>query len=394
MTEHVYFAPEYRGYARGTKDQPFSVPTSELLDAIMRNYSMVPGNVVAHLNDGILKTVGTREWNDTNDIFLNPGFRLKNWRVTSETGATLKWDYEKVPDSDVGDEPIALLYSWELRLDKERVNLHSPEEAWLGMARGQAVTDLDFDLSFDAAVDRYRGLGKKLRIGAIALAGHGAAVERVNVTNYGGDENEAFPIYIQAAYGMYDRNLIARTDPATHIFDSDENGEPLPDEECSHIVDANCAGFSEKSGLSQVSLRFIAGSLGERTPGEWVQHMRHYAYIRGGDSKATGPNMVQGATIYQCLRGLIEKGTVDGVVAAVYGDSYTTRGLTVRLMKGKCYHGVQLQLSDKGVCPEQCSIEDVTIDLNAFDASGYGVLLDTLEKKMPTGPTQIGRAHV
>lgn len=358
---------------------------AEDFDALLRANFDKP-DLQVHLDGGKFYTQGTREWADSPDIRENPGFRIKNWTFDSQSGATLVWDHSKVEPTSV---PIALIRSTEMRFDLGRLNLHTPQEIWDGQPRGQTVRDLTFDLQFAEAVPKWRAAGQMLRIGAVALGGHQAAIERVHVMNYGAYKYEGFPLYIQGASGMYDRNLIAQLDPTTHIFD-----DGVTDSECSHITDSLADGYVELSDVGdQVTVRTILGSVGEITPGVWQQHMRAYSYQRGNRTIASGSNAVQGHTIYNSLRGDIDHNTSQGAAVGVYGDFFKSKGLHIweNEFLGCDYAGIRFFLSPSasgmGNAAEQFSHEDYDIGPNKITSkSGVQVDFGTFEDQLPLGP--------
>lgn len=371
----VWIVPDFAGAQHGTKENPYTAKTTGDFDGLMKGLGTVDRPLNIHLNGGTFTTVGTREWDDTNDFLLNPGFRAgRHWTFDIAADSTLKWDVDAVPDSRVDDVPLHLIMSTEARFDS-RLNLHTPEEAWDLQPRGQAVRGGTIDLQFSRAVDRWRAKGRTLRIGAVALAGHQAAIEGVHVTNYGALGHEGFPLYIQGAYGQYDRNLIAQLDPATHILDAD-----LPDDQCSHITDCVLDGYAEVDTNDQVTCCLIAGSIGAAVVGKWQQHRRAFAYQTGNKVIASDkPNLVQGHTIYQCLRGRIDENLTMGANVGAYGDFYSTKGLLIRGNNFfDCYHGIQFLLSPTGPGAEQFSHQDYVIGPNVVRSRGPNVMLDTL----------------
>ena len=373
----IWVASDFAGAQLGTKDNPFVAKTSAEFDDGMRAHAHVD-QLAVHLLAGVFQTAGTKEWGDTNDVQANQGFRMgRNWTIDLAPGATLLWDYAA---SELTDVPLALLRSTEARFSGLAL---TPEECWAVQPRGQKVSGGTIDLQFSKAVDRWRAAGKTLRIGAVALAGHQAAIEGVHVTNYGAYKYEGFPLYIQGAYGQYDRNLIAQLDPATHIFDAD-----LPDDQCSHITDCLADGYVELSDVGdQVTVRFVGGSVGERTPLEWIYHNRAFSYQTGNRTVASGSNAVQGHTVYQSLRALVEKNKTEGTQVGYYGDFYKTKGVEIRLNEfgteaAPCYYGVQLLLSPvaagMGNAADDFSHEDYVIGPNKIVSRSANVKLDTL----------------
>lgn len=360
-------------------------PTAEAFDAVMRaNFDKQ--QLAVHLDGGKFYTQGTREWADSPDITQNPGFRIKDWTFDSQSGATLVWDHSKVEPTDV---PIALIRTTTMAKDLARLNLHTAEEVWAGQARGQTVRDLQFDLQFAQAVPKWRAAGVMLRIGAVALGGHQAAIERCHVMNYGAYKYEGFPLYIQGAYDMYDRNLIATLDPTTHIYDAG-----VTDAECSHITDCLADGYVELSDVGdQVTVRAIIGSMGEKVPGVWQQHDRAYSYQRGNHTVASGSNAVQGHTAYNSLRADIDHNTSDGAAVGVYGDFCRNKGLNVKLNSFlNCdYAGIRFFLSPTGPgnIAEQFSHEDYDIGPNKITSrSGVQVDFGTFEEQLPLSATR------
>lgn len=372
---NIYVVPDFVGTEQGTQSNPFVARNSLEFDVLMRAH-YGEDDITWHLNDGVFTTAGTKEWDDTNVVQHNRGFRMgRNWRFTSETGAWLAWDYAAVEDEDVSDVPIWLMLSTEARFDHARVNQHTPEDVWNMLPRGQSVSNLNIDLQYSAAVDRWKSFGKKLRVGAGLLGGHQASYKNLLVVNWGALGCESFPLYIQGSVGKYDRDLIAKLDPAKYVFDAN-----LPDDECSHIVGCVFKGFANADTDDQVSLMFIAGGTGERTPGEWVQHMRAFAYQRGNTAAGTGMNRVQGHTIYQSLRGDVSDNVTGGCSVGYYGDFYSTRGVHIHdnTFLDCRFHGVQLQLSPTGPGADQYSHEGYVIGKNRITSHGPNVLLDTV----------------
>jgi hypothetical protein len=364
-------------------------PSSVEFDALMRaNFDK--DQLAVHLDNGTFYTSGTKEWDDSPDIRDNPGFRIKNWTFDTQSGATLAWDWERAPLTEV---PLALIRTTEMSKDLARVNLHTDEEIWLGQPRGQTVRDLTLDLQFSKALPRWRAAGKMLRIGACALGGHSFAMERLHLKDFGAHGYEGFPLYGQGAYGMYDRDAIARLDPTTHIFD-----EGVTETECSHITDCLADGFVESSTNDQVTVRFIGGSIGNPVSGDlsrWTQTPRAFSYQRGNRTVAAG-QWVQAHTIYNCLRGEIDHNSSSGAAVGVYGDFCRNKGLHIWLNQflGCDYSGIRLLLSPTGPgnLAEQFSHEDYDIGPNEITSrSGVQVDFNTFEEVLPTGPTRFIR---
>lgn len=373
---NLYVVPHFNGPEKGTAENPYAAGTTAEFDALMRMHYGLRPDITWHLNDGVFGTVGTKEWDDTNVVAHNRGFRVgRNWRFTSETRATLGWAHESIPDAEVSEVPIWLLLTTEARFDAN-VNNHTPEDAWALLPRGQSVNNLNIDLRFQSAVDRWKSFGKKMRVGAGFLSGHEASFENVTVTNYGTLGCESFPLYIQGSVGQYDRNLIARLDPQFYAFDANTDSDY-----CSRILNCTFKDYCEESD-DQITLCFIAGGMGERSPGEWVQHKRVFAYQRGNYARATGVNKVQGFSLYQTLRGDVSGNLTDGCSVGYYQDWLSSKGVTIQNNSFlNCrFHGVQLQLSPVGPGCEQFSSEDMTVGHNKITSDGPNVLLD------PVGP--------
>jgi hypothetical protein len=382
----IWVVPTSSGTQEGTQANPFATPTHVEFDALMRAYASVDPLIV-HLNNGDFYTIGTREWNDTNNVQQNPGFRMgRQWTFTSETNATLHWAYDAVPDDRIDDTPVWLILTTEARFDAN-VNNHTPVDVWNLRPRGQTVRNLRFDLQFAAAKARWQAKGKTtLRIGAVHLGGHQAAIENSTVLNWGAYGAEAFPFYIQGATGQYDRNLIAQLDPAQYIYDAG-----VPDAQCSHITGCLADGSTYVQTPDQLTVYFIAGSIGEKSTGVWIQHMRAFAYQTGNSTQTnktipTRSNLLQAHTLYQCLRGRVASNIATGAAVGYYGDSYSTKGVVIQDNQfTECYYGVQLVLippPKPGDTPapgwEQYSHENYVIGPNTIRGNGTNVLLDTL----------------
>jgi hypothetical protein len=331
-----------------------------------------------HLSDGIFRTAGTRQWDDSNDVIANPGFRMgRHWTFDLAPETRVVWDVDAIPDDRVSDVPIHLFLSTEARFDPD--GPHTPEEVWNLLPRGQAVRGGTIDLQYTKAVDRWRAAGKKLSIGAVLLSGHEAAIEGVHLTNYGAWGAEGFPLVITGGIGQYDRDLIARLDPATHILDATS---AIP----SHISDCTADGYAPAETNDQVTVRMIVGNMGERNPGEWVQHYRAFAYQSGNRTIASGKNLVQAHTIYQSLRSRIDHNYSSGARIGVYGDFYSSKRIEVFLNEFLLSdHGVQFLLSPTGPGADHYSHEGHVIGLNKITSTGAQVSLDTL------GPTTATR---
>jgi hypothetical protein len=355
---------------------------AEDFDALLRaNFDKQ--QLAVHLDGGKFYTQGTREWDDSSSIAENPGFRIRNWTLDSQSGATLAWDHSKVTPTDV---PIALIRTTEMRFDGQP---HTPEEIWAGQPRGQSVRDLQFDLQFSTALPRWKAAGKMLRIGAVALGGHQGAIERCHLTDWGAWGYEGFPLAIMGAFGP-DKNAIAILDPTTHVFD-----QGVTDSECSHITDCLADGFDETLTNDQVTVRMITGSMGCPT-GDlnwWAQTPRAYAYQRGNRTIAQGRNIVQAHTIYNSLRGDIDHNTSQGAAVGVYGDFCKNKGLHIWLNQFlNCdYAGIRFFLSPGdpktiGNLAEQFSHEDYDIGPNQVTSrSGVQVDFGTFEDQLPLG---------
>lgn len=354
--------------------------SAEEFDRLMRaNFDKQ--QLAVHLDGGTFYTQGTREWDDSNDVNENPGFRIKDWTFDSQSGAVLSWDFTRVVPTSV---PIALIRTSTMRFDLPRLNLHTPEEIWQGRHRGQLVRDLTFDLQFSKAQPIWAAAGLHLRIGATALGGHQFATERCRLRDWGAWNYEAFPLYGQGAYDLYDRNAIAVLDPTTHIYD-----DGVTELECSHITDCVAEEVDETLSNDQVTVRYIGGSMGNPVPGDltnWVQTPRAYEYQRGNKSYAKGENKFQAHTIYNSLRGDIDHNFSQGFAVGVYGDTCKNKGLHIWLNEflGCDYAGIKFPLSPgdvtTGKFAEQFSHEDYDIGLNKVTSrSGVQVELDTYE---------------
>jgi hypothetical protein len=282
--------------------------------------------------------------------------------------------------------PLALIRTTEARFKSLTM---TPEECYYAQPVGQLVQNIRFDLQFSKAVDKWRAAGCSLRIGAVALGGHAAAIENCHTTNYGALGKEAFIYYIQGAYGMYDRNLIAQLDPTKYIFD-----EGQADVSCAHVVNGSVDGYSTDSDPHvQVTVQYIAGSIGETSPGVWRETMRAYAYQRGGETLGSlTSNMIQPHTIYQVLRGKIDRNYALNTACGVYGDSYTTKGLEIQFNEFLgVYHAIQLQLSPGDPDdPEslkraaQFSMEKYKIGPHKIASRAENVLLDPMGEQTDT----------
>ncbi len=373
----ISIVTDFAGAQLGTPANPLVAKTSADFDKIMRSHSSLD-QLAIHLNDGTFYTAGTHEWGDPNDYTQYPGFRIgRQWTFDSGTNATLAWDVDAVPDSAISDTPICLLLSTSACLTSGSL---SPQAVWDLQPRGQAVRNLNIDLQFSKAVDRWKSKNAKLKIAGAMLAGHEASIEKVHITNIGALGVENFPLLIVGAIGSWDRDLIAQLDPNKYIFDAN-----IPDVECSHITDCVADGYDELDSNNQVTVRMIAGNIGERTPGEWIQHMRAYAYQSGNNTIATGKNFVQAHTIYQVLRGSIANNKSQGAAIGVYGDFDSTTNLNISLNQFlTCDYGIRLLLSPTGPGFEQFSHENYTIGPNMITSSGPNVSLDTCGPSTPT----------
>jgi hypothetical protein len=349
------------------------VKTSAEFDGILREHAGID-QLVVHLNGGTFLTRGTQEWGDSDDPKLNPGFRAgRQWTFDSESGATLAWDFGAVPDEYINNVPNWLITSTEARFVP---GVHSPEETWALLPRGQAIRKLNFDLQYSKAVARWKAKGAKLRIGAAILSGHEAAIEDVHITNYGAWGQEVFPLVIDGGIGQPDRNAIALLDPALYIFDAG-----IPDDQCSHITGCTVDGYCEDSN-DQVTVRMIVGNSGEIAPDVWRQHFRAFAYQSGNHTIATGKNIVQCHTIYQSLRGRIDNNSWTGVQVGVYGDYCTTKGLNVLANEGDANYGMEFFLSPTAgaskTFADQFSHENYIIGPNKLASKVADVRIDTL----------------
>lgn len=322
----LHIVPDFRGTQKGTAENPFGASTSAEFDSVFKLYAGVD-QLAVKLSGELFKTQTTKEFADDNDIQRNRGFRVgKNWTIDLSPETKIVWDVDAIPDDEIDDAPRWLFLSIELRNNLERLFSSDPEiawnpqTAWDNLPEGQMIRGGLLDLQFDKARERWQKAGKKLRIGGAFLSGHSAGIEVTGVTNYGAWNYEAFPLMIAGTIGMYDRNLIAQTDPATHIYDEGL----LP----SHITGCQVKGFCEDSN-NQVTARLIAGSFGERTPGEWVMHYRRTPFQVGNETEATGKNQVQGHTIYHGLGGIIARNKTKGVDILAYGDYFKNKGLQV-----------------------------------------------------------------
>lgn len=342
-------------------------------DALMRGHAS-DDDLHVSLADGIYYTAGTRQWLESGS-----GFRMgRHWTFDLSPGAIVRWDVDAVPDEEIDDVPRHLFLSTEARLLPDADKL-DPQDVWDLLPRGQAVRGGTLDLQYTKAVERWRKAGKKLSIGGVLLSGHQAVIE-THVTNYGAWGCENFPLVITGAIGQPDRDAIAKVDPEKYVLDAD-----LPDEKCSHITNCLADGYVPEESNDQVTVRMIVGNMGERNPGEWVQHKRAFAYQRGSRTIASGENLVQAHTIYQSLRGSIDHNYSSGARVGVYGDFYSSKGLSIELNEFLgCDHGVAFLLSPTGPGHEQYSHEDHTIGLNRIESAGANVYLDPVGEQTAT----------
>lgn len=333
-------------------------------DAIMRSHAHVE-DLNVYLEDGVYLTAGTKQWEDTEQ-----GFRMgRRWTFDLAPNARVVWDFES---AEITEVPIHLFLSTEARFHPDFGSM-SPQDIWDRLPRGQAVRGGTLDLQFSQAVKRWRAANKKLNIGAVLLSGHEAIIE-THVTNYGAWGSENFPLVITGGIGQPDRDAIAKLERVSHIFD-----DGLSEAESSHIVNCLADGYDESSN-DQVTVRMIVGNMGERNPGEWVQHFRRYAYQSGNRTVASGKNLVQSHTIYQSLAGSIDHNYSMGARVGVYGDFYSSKGLDISLNEfTDCDHGIALYLSPTGPGAAQYSHEGYTIGLNKIESRGANVDLWTLE---------------
>lgn len=344
-----------------------TITANDNIDSILSAYHGVDQLAIRLSGGGRILTKGTREWNELPDS----GFKFgRNWTLDIDPDTTLVWDVDKVMDSEISEEPIHLICSREAAYPEDKA---TPEEVWGLLPRGQKVRGGTIDLQFDKAKARWNAQNKKLRIGAVLLSGHEAAIEKMAVTNFGALGAEGFPLVITGGIGQYARNMIAQLDTDKYVLDGD-----VPDVDCAHITDCPASGY-DTSTNDQVTVRMIVGNMGERSPGEWIQTMRAYAYQSGNDTQASG-KWVQAHTIYQVLRGTINFNRSNGAAVGVYGDFFATKRLNVDLNSflGCDYAGIRFLLSPRGDWSDQFSHEDYNIGINQITSkSGVQVDLNT-----------------
>jgi hypothetical protein len=377
----VHIVDDFTGAQYGTKGNPYACKTSDDFDARLRAMWQLD-DITLHLNGDKFYSVATPEWSDTNDVLSNPGWRFgRRWKMVTETQPTIVWDVDKVEPTNV---PLALVRTIESRFISTTL---SGEQCWALRPSGQLVRGIKFDLQFSRAIDKWRAAGMSLQIGVGALGGDGAAFENCPVTNYGAWNAETFPFYIQGAYSKWERDLISRLDATTHIYDRD-----LSDEQCAHITNCAATGYCADSN-DQVTVRYIAGSIGNPSPDAWAETMRRHAYQY--DSDTTVPdvsNKVQPHCIYQSLSGHIAHNRATNTACGIYGDSYTTKGLSMEFNEFlNVYYGIQLQLSPGKpgdalslAQAAQFSHEAYKIGVNKIVSRAENVLLDPMGAQTAT----------
>jgi hypothetical protein len=294
-------------------------------------------------------------------------------------GATLTIDPNAILDSEIDSAPMRMICTME-QLPFPETSTVTPQEVFAGLPAGQTVRHLVFDASHDKLADRYKAKGCSLRNGAITLSGHDAVVEHCGFRNFGALKNgvpgaEAFVVSICGAMGAPDRNKIAQL-PQSYTF------RPA------RINENQFWDYNPSLSDDQVSVFMIVGNTGEPggwNSGNWVQHFRDDAILYGNRVVASGQNLVQGGTIYQCLKGTVTKNVTEGAYLGYYGDYYGTRKL--KLYENSyhgAYNGIRIVLSPTSGgtdMHEQFFHSDYYIGPNDIEASDVDVFIDTL------GPT-------
>jgi hypothetical protein len=107
---------------------------------------------------------------------------------------------------------------------------------------------------------------------------------------------------------------------------------------------------------------------------------RSDALMENNSVVASGKNQVQAHTIYQTLKGRVQKNRSASALVGYYGDYYRTKHVDISLNEFLgCEHGVQLKLSPT---PEDIARnfahEDYTIGPNRIESSGANVSIDTV----------------
>lgn len=255
------------------------------------------------------------EWDEDNTRRMPPHEFTLNGQ-----GSTVYLDTERVTDEMLRVQaPLHVLTS-AVRWARGK----SGSDLIKAIPSGQAVKNLKIVGQHSKLSERAKGLGVSLRITAVCLQGSNTTIDSVQAVDFGAHGYEAFPFVITGVLDGLDRHAFSAVDPGFMFGPAT-------------ISNTDFSGYVPDASNNQVTVNMIVGGTcpGQITTSPWQelapwrQIMRQRAEIRDCKASATGKNIVQGFTVYQAIRGLIDGCSTDGAAIGVYGDYYSTKGLHV-----------------------------------------------------------------
>lgn len=325
-------------------------------------------------------TRGGLEWGDA-------PFRLRSGHVVDFKGSTLELDVDRVTDEMLKSQnPINMI-------PPQIGNLYGkpPLEAWAAVLTHQRVKNVRLVANFSKLAKRVKDLGvPSLRITGCGLLGHDAQLDNIELSDFGAYGYENFPLWIAGTNSAYDHNALYCLDDS-YVYD--EAGT------VSSINNTRFVDYVPEASNNQVTVRMITGStcaakLVENPWGEfapWRQLMRRdLAFL---DNVTTCPpdvpNIVQGITGYQCLKGLVSRNKSTGASIGYYSDYCRNKGIHITAdnsFTGGVW-GAIIRLSPSAAgTPDlelQFSSEDFVIENFTTDAGAGAVYLN--QDPLPDG---------
>jgi hypothetical protein len=356
----LWIVNDFTGVQSGTQSNPYSVTTAQEYDTLIASLlydenGWFRRGLNLNFGDGDFFTAGVYEWGylaTPKNPRLGP-----DWQVRGSGHTTLNLDPNSIPDENINDWPLHLFlgasqwmqYLWTPGREQAWIDL-TPEDLWSTLSNRQLVKDITLNFNYSKLIDRWRAHGKALKISGGLLQGHGGAFEDVTVRDFGayhvvdqdgkivGAGAESFPLIIAGAVDGFDRNKLARLDPAKYIFDSH-----LPKEQCAHHTGCKFEQFNEADSNDQVSLCVITTSIGQPSlpatsagddTAPYVHHLRKWAYqthnpIGDFPNARADRNQLQAFTIYQTLAAEVAYNGGSNMQAGYYSDFYVSANVDV-----------------------------------------------------------------
>ncbi|MFA6897893.1 MAG: MBG domain-containing protein, partial [Candidatus Paceibacterota bacterium] len=358
----IWISPIATGKAElGTEASPYVADTSTKFDQLMRSFSYSWGSrainnlenkVIFHLLPGTFKTAGQAQ-------FLSSAHPRYANRVTWEfhdnwtlQGAGADKTFIEL-DSTVWANPSEDLDIFIIMGEGRAYNQEVPARF-----ENQFVKDLTIDGNFSQIIGGFKNNNKKIRISGLSIYGDHSSVENIRATDFGSNYSdwESFPVMISGAQ--------ADTAPNNYVFDAGCQGS-----ECSHITNSVYYGSVDPNATSQITVFTITGSYnGNPYDRSRVDNFREYAYLTGNrvelaDSKTpinsisqawltkTGDgflggegNYVQGYTLYNVKKGLVQNNSTLNASAGYYTDFWSQSNIDIINNKfERARNGVVLQ---------------------------------------------------